>query len=365
MKSSKIFKIVRIIIVIAILGIAGAALPQVAHAASPFISITSVKAGEWVTVHASGLPANQLFTARMDKSSTTADNGTTVGQTQSAADGTFDATFVIPASLKSEPSISIRIDNVQGYYAYNWFANKTTASTVTVTPSPTTTPSSTSTLLKLYVEVVAVEKNQRITVSTEGFPASTYFTVKVGPYYTFGKDQQVVKTIYSGNGGTFKFNVDLPANVNDVSLVTIRLDSYSSSTHWVAYNAFTNANKGTVLSDPVSPTPTPTQSGCQILSVSPSQSVATKADFDATWQVKNTSTKAWDQHEIDLRYQSGTKMNKYTGIYDLPATIKPGETVKVTADMIAPSNAGTYTTQFVLVGEHGVLCNLPLTVTVK
>ncbi len=368
MKGSIFSKIVRIVFALALVALVGAALPQKVMAASPFISITGVKAGEWVTVHATGLPAVQLFTAKMDKSATTADNGTIVGQTYSNSDGTFDATYVIPSGLKSVASIAIRIDSAQGYYAYNWFYNQTSGSTATATPTPTGTP--TTSLEKLYVTVVAVEKNNRITASVTGFPANVNFTVKIGPYYTFGSNQQVMKTINSGNGGSFLFNVDLPAMVKDVSLVTIRLDGYANGKHMVAYNAFTNKTMGTISTDQPTSTPTPTstpvtQNGCQVTLVKPTQSLNVKSDFDLVWQVKNTGSANWDNHEIDLRYQSGTKMNKYTGIYDLPKLVKPGETVTLIADMVAPDKAGTYSTLFVLIGEHGVLCNLPVTVTVK
>ena len=196
MKGSILTKIMRITFALAIVALLGAALPQKVMAASPFISITAVKAGEWVSVHATGLPSVQLFTARMDKSTTTADNGFQVGQTYSNSNGTFDATYAIPAGLKSEATISIRIDSASGYYAYNWFANKTSGTTVTPTPTPTGTQ--TSSLEKLYVRVVAVEKNKRITASASGFPANVNFIVKIGPYYSFGYDQQVVATINSG-----------------------------------------------------------------------------------------------------------------------------------------------------------------------
>lgn len=368
MKGSIFSKIARIVLILAAMAVTGAALPRSVQAASPFLSIVSVKAGEWVTVHATGLPANLLFTAKMDKIGTTADNGAAVGQTTSGASGTFDATYLIPTGLKNETSIAIRIDNDQGFYAYNWFPNQTTTNTTTVTPVPTSTTTPSGETTKLYIKVTAVEKNSKITVSATGFPANTSFTVRVGPYYTFGRDQQTMTTINSGNGGSFLFNVDLPAIVKDVSLVTVRVDSYSGGTHWVAYNAFTNSNMGTVNPTPTSPTPTPqtpAQTGCQIVSVTQPTSVAAKADFDVVWQIKNTSSKAWNQHEIDLRYQSGSKFFKYTGTYDLATTVKPGDTVKLTEDMTAPSTAGTYSATYVLIGDAGVVCSIPLTIVVK
>ena len=364
MKRSRFSKLYRIFFVLMLLAVLGLAIPGQVQAASPFIAIVSVKGGESVTVRATGLPAGRTFTARMDKGTTTAANGIVVGQTQSGADGAFDATYAIPASLKTELPIAIRIDSDGGFYAYNWFLNQTK----TASPAPTATSTPTSTSLKPYIQVVAVEKNTRITVSATNFPANIDFKVRVGPYYTFGRYQQDMATISSGKGGSFLFNVNLPDIVKDVSLVTIRMDSVTGSQHLVAYNAFTNKNEGTVVSNPTLPTPTPTpsnQANCQILSVTPTQSMATHTDFDAVWEVKNISNKVWDNHEIDFRYQSGDKFYKSTGLYDLPKLVKPGETVKLVADMLAPSKTGTYSTKFMLIGDHGVVCSLPLTIIVS
>jgi len=365
MKNFRISKPLRIIFVVMLLSILGLVIPGRVLAASPFISIVSVKSGESVTVHATGLPIGRTFIARMDKATTTAEGGTIVGQTISGSDGTFDATYAIPASLKNELSIAIRIDaNQGGWYAYNWFTNQT--KTAVPTATPTATPTVTSS--KIYIEIIAVEKNNRITVSAVNFPANIDFQVRVGPYYTFGYYQQTMATINSGKGGSFLFNVDLPYLVKDVSLVTVRMDSVTGSQHFVAYNAFTNENRGTVMPTPTQPTPTPTvisQPYCQILSVTPTLSMVKNNDFDAVWVVKNTSNWTWNNHETDYRYKSGDKFFKYTGIYDLPELVKPGETVKLVADMLAPSKAGTYTTTFVVTGEHGAVCTLPLTIVVK
>jgi hypothetical protein len=367
MKGSRFSTLARVLFVLLLLAVLALSVPGHAQAASPFINIVSVKGGESATVHATGLPAGMSFTARMDKATTTAASGTIVGVTTSASDGTLDATYAIPAALKSEAAITIRIDAATGgWYAYNLFSNQTRTAVPTSATTPTAAPTTTST--KMYIEILAVEKNNRITVSAVNFPANIDFRVRVGPYYNFGHYQQTVVIINSGKGGAFLFNLNLPALVKDVSFVTVRLDSITGDKHFVAYNAFTNENEGTVVANPTLPTPTPTpssQAGCQILSVTPTQSMAVNNDFDAVWEVKNTGSKAWDNHEIDLRYQSGDKFYKFSGVYDLPRLVNPGETVKLVADMLAPSKTGTYSTVFVLVGDHGVVCTLPLTITVK
>jgi hypothetical protein len=431
-----------------------ALVPQAVFAAVPSFSFTTIKVGESVTIHAINFPQNTNFTARMDYFGNLAIGGTIVGTVNSGT-GTFDATFNIPASLKDAATIAMRLDSASGWYSYNWFTNKTgstsgTSSTsctkptiqviavvankeitvqancfpanqdfkirvgpyytfftdyvimgyknsgsggsfqfnvtlpaavkdvdlVTVrldspekeyaytafknvdkgTVSPTPVPVTT----KATIEIVAVDANKEITVQAYNFPASQTFEIRVGPYNTFFKDYVVVGTVNSGSGGSFKFNVQLPSIVKDVNLVTVRLDSAQKV---YAYNAFKNVDKGSV-----SPQPTPvpvTGTDCKIVSTVPNTTLQVRADFDAVWTVKNTGTTTWDMHAVDYKYVSGTKMHKYNSLYDLPQTVKPGESVKIIVDMLAPSTAGTYTENWAIVQGSTTLCNLPITVVVK
>ncbi len=258
----------------------------------------------------------------------------------------------------------------------------------------------------LLIQITAVEVNSRITVQATGFPSNVDFSVRIGPFYNFWKQGEIVKTVNSGSGSSFQFDADLPDSVKDVKLVTIRLDSTSAATHYVAYNAFTNSTSGTIGSTaaptatssgatatptPITATRTPTktpsssgvqptlaptstkvptgqtlpivQSGCKITAISPNKPVPPGYDFDAVWTVQNTGSVNWDNHAVDIVYLSGTNMGK--GSNDLPKYLKPGDdAIDVKADMVAPTTAGTYTTVFQVHGDSGTLCQLPLTLTV-
>jgi hypothetical protein len=344
------------VMILAIPGVLQADTPS--STTKPFIEVTAVNKNKEITVSATNFPANVDFYVRIGPYASFFSNQKVMLNFNSGTGGSFKFNVALPDIVKDVDLVTIRVDSLNvrpSIFAYNAFHN-VNLGTVNSTPSPTPT-----TTVKPAVDVIAIEKNTRITVSASGFPANIYFSVRIGPYYTFGRDQQVVQTFNSGNGGSFIFNVDLPAIVKEVDLITIRLDSVSGSTHYVAYNAFYNKNLGTISNNPT----VPSLSTCQIISVSPTQSMAVKTDFDAIWTVKNTSTVEWNNHETDYKYSSGDKFNKYSGIYDLPKLVKPGDTVKLVADMIAPSTAGTYTTVFVVTGPQGVVCNLPLTITVK
>ncbi len=214
---------------------------------------------------------------------------------------------------------------------------------------------------KPYIEIIAVKANESVTVQAHRFPANETFTIRVGSFKNFFKDYVIVSTIDSGQGGSFKFTVQLPSIVKGVDMVTVRLDSPNK---YYAYNAFKNVDNGTVI--PVTaPTPTPVSGNCQVSQTIPSGWVNTRDDFDLTWTVKNTSNTTWDINSVDYKYVSGTQMHKYGNLYDLPQTVKPGETVKIVVDVLAPNQAGTYAVNWAIVQGKTTLCTLPATIYVK
>jgi hypothetical protein len=52
-------------------------------------------------------------------------NGTVVGTTDSG-NGSFTATYTIPAVLRGSSRIAIRLQSTSGHFSYNWFWNNTT-----------------------------------------------------------------------------------------------------------------------------------------------------------------------------------------------------------------------------------------------
>jgi len=52
-------------------------------------------------------------------------NGSLVTTTDSGAGGAFTATYTIPAALRGQSQIAIRLESLSGYYSYNWFWNNT------------------------------------------------------------------------------------------------------------------------------------------------------------------------------------------------------------------------------------------------
>ena len=105
---------------------------------------------------------------------------------------------------------------------------------------------------------------------------------------------------------------------------------------------------------------------CQVISVSPANGTTfgSRADFDAVWRVRNIGQRQWDRSEIDYRYASGDKIHKVE-IYDLPANVPRNGTTDIIVDMVAPRNAGTYSTTWNLNRGARSFCTMTLRIVVQ
>lgn len=368
MFAQRFAKLYRILAALVVLAILAAAVPSPVHAAAlPTFSIVKVVKDDSVTIRTNAFPAYQLFTVRMDKVGNAAVNGIIITQTNSGAGGAFEETYRIPAELRGLPQIAIRLESSSGYYAYNWFNNVSTTIPASGGNTGGTTGGTTSggtlpfTPKGPYVAVAGVVSNATVTLDIYNFPAWKDVTVRIGPFYNFWKGSVIAATISTGNGGNFRTTINLPDAVRGVDLVTVRLDA---SGGYYAYNAFHNV---TASSGTPAPGSTTSVSGyaCQITRTDPQASIVKSGEFDAKWIVKNTGDKTWTSSQIDYKYLYGTQMQKYEKLYDLPKTVKPGESITIIVDMVAPKYSGYYSTTWGLAMSSTTICNLPLTIYVK
>ena len=80
--------------------------------------------------------------------------------------------------------------------------------------------------------------------------------------------------------------------------------------------------------------------------------------------MKNIGQKAWDRTQVDYRYTSGDKIHK-VAIYDLSANVPKNGTTDIIVDMVAPKNAGTYSTTWNLYVGSKSFCNMTLRIVVQ
>lgn len=226
--------------------------------------------------------------------------------------------------------------------------------TITRTPTRTQLPGGNP-----KIHILAVEKNVAVSVKTENFPPNQIFTIRIGLFSDFNNTKKVVGTLDSKNGGIIYFTASIPDEFKDEVKFTIRLDSNHG---YYAYNAFENTSFGTMS---YTATPKPTYQ-CEV-DTSPTAytQFSPGADFDAKWEIKNTSEDTWDKTAVDYKHYSGTEMQKYGKLFDLPNDVASDDSITIIIDMIAPNTVGTYTATWAIVNGDTVLCKLPVTIKVK
>ncbi len=262
------------LVLILITGAVFVSAPSVAQAATiPTFDIIKVVADDTVTVHTKNFPAGMTFTVRMGKIGTKAVGGIEVAKTDSDKGGAFDVTYKIPADLKGLAQIAIRLDGSNGYFAYNWFYNKTSSGT-TATPAPT----GSSTTIPTF-NIVSVVKDDSVVIKTSNFPANRTFTVLMGKIGTKAVGGIEVGKTESGKGGSFEVTYKIPASLKGLSQIAIRMDSSPFFAYNWFYNSSTGSSGGT---GGVTATPVPGYSGYPSFSI-----IAVDRDQSVTIRTKN------------------------------------------------------------------------------
>ncbi|HEX9017568.1 MAG TPA: hypothetical protein VF806_00170 [Anaerolineaceae bacterium] len=219
-------------------------LPSLPAGTIPTFSISSVVADTSVTILTNNFPANDTFNVLMNFIGTRGVGGTQVATINSGAGGALTLTFNIPAGLKGQQQIAIRLQSpTSGFFAYNWFWNNTTggipATGATVTPGPSATPlpSLPAGTIPTFT-ITGVAKNSTVTIQTANFPANDTFNVTMGAFGTLGIGGISAGTFTSGAGGVMTATFNIPAALQGSDRIAIRLQSPTSG--FFAYNWFWN-----------------------------------------------------------------------------------------------------------------------------
>ncbi len=222
-------------------------MPNATQAASnviiPSISILNVVADQTVTLRTHNFPANDTFDVLMGKMGTRGVGGIKVATIHSGAGGSFDFTVAIPVALMGRYQIAVRVQSTRphGFYAYNWFYNRTTGDPMYVDGHILSgTP-------RIFIK--SVERNQTVTITTLNFPKNDSFNVLMGRMGTKGIGGILVTSVSSAGGGILEFTFPIPAALHGLSKIAIRLQSNTGSGYY-AYNWFFNTTSSTDAADP-------------------------------------------------------------------------------------------------------------------
>ena len=74
--------------------------------------------------------------------------------------------------------------------------------------------------------------------------------------------------------------------------------------------------------------------------------------FDLVWIMENTGTTTWTT-SYQYRYYAGDRVHENVNSYFLPKEVKPGETVELRVDALAPDTGGSKYTLWVLTNAEG------------
>lgn len=209
----------------------------------PTFTITDVVEDENVTIITDNFPAEYNFDVLMGKIGTKGVNGVYVTTVNSGSGGALTGTFDIPDELKGESKIAIRLQSdTDNYYAYNWFYNNDDNE-----PDPVYTgiPA---------ISISSIEPDESVTVEMHNFPPGKEFIVLMGKIGTRGIGGIEVTTIDSGDGGDFTETFDIPAELEGLYQIAIRLQT--SDGVFYAYNWFYNNTESASTSDVYTGIPT-------------------------------------------------------------------------------------------------------------
>jgi len=220
------------------LGIGKVSAAELDYSGYPTISIVSVVADQSVTIQANNLPASDTFSVLMNYMGTKGKNGIVVGTINSGSGGTQTYSYNIPDALKGQKQIAIRIQSTtgSGFFAYNWFTNKTGGST-----PPTSDSGSYSGYP--YISIKSVVTDQSVTIVASSLPKGDTFAVLMNYMGTRGKKGIQVGSFDSGQGGSQTLTYNIPPELYGQRQIAIRIQSTEGSGYF-AYNWFYNKTGG-------------------------------------------------------------------------------------------------------------------------
>ncbi len=242
----------------------------------PTFNIIAVQVGQQMTLQAFNLPARTSFDVYMGAEDTKAVGGALAGQFTSGLGGAITASFDIPAALKTEARIGVRLQATSdpNYYIYNWFYNDRSAPAYysqqqvaqaasqpqgqaqaqpQVVPTTQASAQSGGGLIQPANEpstlpsgrpaptiaITAINPDSSVTFTTYNFPANDRFEVLMGLMGTRGLNGVSAGRIDSGKGGTQTYVVSIPPALYGQEAIAIRVQSISGSKYY-AYNWFNN-----------------------------------------------------------------------------------------------------------------------------
>ncbi|KAA3648141.1 MAG: hypothetical protein DWQ07_03865 [Chloroflexi bacterium] len=227
-------------LLIALLSPIGAGVAAPPEAGIPVFAISSVVTDSTVTISGSNFLLNDTYNVLMGAYGTQAIGGTKVGTQSTGNSSSFTATYSIPAALKGDYRIAIRLESpTTGYYSFNWFYNNTSSGSSGGTGGPTsssgTSSSTSSSSSSALLSISKVVKNTSFVLTASGLPTNEIVRVRLTKP---GANNAVLEKVDTGNKGTIHQEFLIPDEIKKAETLVVSLESTTSS--FVASTSFTN-----------------------------------------------------------------------------------------------------------------------------
>lgn len=211
--------------------------PAPGYKPQPAITILGVVKDISVTIATQNFPANDRLDVLMGFMGTRGIGGILVDTISLSTGGSPTYTFSIPAALRGQPQIAIRLQSTTGsdYFAYSWFVNNTDGAH----PWPVVPPSPGYSGFPTF-SITQVVRNQTVSIIAHNLPPGELFQVTMGPMGTRAIGGIVVGNIDTSTSTAQTFTFAIPVSLYGTSQIAIRLQSISGS-YFYAYNWFYNA----------------------------------------------------------------------------------------------------------------------------
>lgn len=147
---------------------------------------------------------------------------------------------------------------------------------------------------------------------------------------------------------------------------------------WVSANYVYTSNTGSVpvIAAPppletVIPTTPSTDNSCTLVSQTPqdNSTFPLSYGFGVQWVLQNTGTATWQVGETDIVFlgaMNGQRLHQNNDVFDLPYTVRPGESLILDGSLITPANPGIYGEAWAIQqGQKNVYCTFWIVVNAE
>ncbi len=309
------------------------------------LEVLSIVSGESVTLRVSGMAANTPVTVRMGAAVTKGIAGEIVGTAVTSGEGSWRATYAIPASLKTQKKLAVRVEVTAdiSQFAYRSFVNVSKGKGAAVSGGSSSSSGSSiptgSSLNAGNITITDVVEDKSVTIKVTGAPAGARLAVWIDWNNRNGVMQgRQAGTVKAGSDGAINATVRFPSAAVDRGSLRVRLQGLDGSTY-LAYRWFINSDDD---SDSGSGAPSTSTGGIPyvvVLSVDVDDSVTIKAfNFpkgEYAILMDEVGSGAKNGIEVDtVTIKSG---RTFTGTFDIPGSLEGEDEIAIRVENVDES----------------------------